>query len=265
MNLIETLVANWEIGAQAEVVSVARMIRRHIMEISKEMSFAKDFPSDEVARLFHNADATFHSIFMKSTFSSVHQNMRYREVASDLENSLRSITKLTGGKLIISNRIDKSLEEISETEDIYYILTYEPKNPDKVGKIKVKLKNRKYKLVYSPNLRFGFLSEYLEKKKIVSEPLKIQKVIFKKGKLMFTLTDIFINKKNKGNLSIIIRIKNKFDQSIFDQKKLIRATQKKLDMSLNFPTLDKGVYDLIIDVTDLYTNESVTEALKIEI
>jgi hypothetical protein len=166
---------------------------------------------------------------------------------------------------VISNKLDLALDKISEVEDVYYVLTYAPKNPDKVGKIKVKLNNRKYKLVYSPNLRTGYLAQFLEEKTIKAKPVKIQNLDFKKGKLKFSISDFFMDKKKGGALSIRIRINDPQGNSVFDQKKSIMATQKIINISLNFPGLKNGDYDVVVDVNDLYAKTSSTELLKTKI
>ena len=242
-----------------------RMIEKSLIELEKEMSLANDFPSDEVAKIFHNVDVTFHSIFMKTSMSTLHEDFEYREIASELESSLRAITDRTGGKLVVSNKLDLALDEISKIEDLYYVLTYAPKNPDSVGKIKVKLRNRRYKLVYSPNLRTGYLSQFLEEKEIKTKPVQIQNLNFKKGKLIFIISDFFWNKKDGGALSIRIRILDPQGTSVFDQKKSIKASQNKINISLNLPGLKKGNYDVVVDVTDLFSKSSSTELLKITI
>jgi hypothetical protein len=262
MRYIRKKIGEWQISDNQEVVTATRILTRQLAEIEKELSVAKDFPADEVAKIFHNVDATFHSIFMRTTISTLHEDMEYREIANELENSLRAITDRTGGKLLVSNRLDLALDKISEVEDVYYILTYAPEDPDKVGKIKVKLKNRKFKLVYSPNLRTGYLSQFLEEKEIKAKPVQIQNLNFKKGKLMFVISDFFWNKKEGGALSIRIRIHDPHGASIFDQKKSIKASQNKINISLNLPGLKKGVYDVMVDVTDLFTKSSSTELLK---
>jgi len=262
MRRIGRLVGEWQISSNQEIVTASRIISRQLIEIEKELSVAMDFPSDEVAKIFHNVDTTFHSIFMKTSMSILLEDMEYREIASELESSLRAITDLTGGELVVSNKLDMALDRISEVEDIYYILTYAPKNPDKVGKIKVKLENRKYKLVYSPNLRSGFLGQFLEEKQIKGKPVKIEALKFKKGKLMFVISDFFWHKKEGGALSIRIRINDPHGKSVFDQKKSIKATQKKISIALNINGLKKGEYDVVVDVNDLFTKMSSTQLLK---
>jgi hypothetical protein len=79
---------------------------------------------------------------------------------------------------------------------------------------------------------------------------------------MFVISDFFWNKKEGGALSIRIRIHDPQGASVFDQKKTIKASQNNINISLNLPGLKKGVYDVMVDVTDLYTKSSSTELLK---
>jgi hypothetical protein len=262
MRRIRRLVGEWQVSDIPEEVTFSRIITRQMIEIEKELSVVRDFPSDEVAKIFHNVDTTFHSIFMKTNFNALLTDVKYREIATDLESSLRAITARTGGELVVSNKLDTALDRISEVEDVYYMLTYAPKNPDKVGKIKVKLNNRKFKLVYSPNLRSGFLGQFLEEKQIKKKPIKIQDLNFKNGKLTFVISDFFWDKKDGGALSIRIRINDPQGKSVFDQKKTIKATQKKINIALNIRGLKNGDYDVVVDVNDLFTKMSSTQLLK---
>lgn len=262
MRYIRRKIGEWQVSENQEVVTGSRILTRQLAEIEKELSVAKDFPADEVAKIFHNVDATFHSIFIRTSLSALHEDIEYLQIASELENSLRAITDRTGGELVVSNKLDLALDKISEVEDVYYVLTYAPRDPDKVGKIKVKLKNRKFKLVYSPNLRTGYLSQFLKEKEVKAKPVKIQNLKFKKGRLMFVISDFFWNKKDGGALSIRIRINNHQGNSVFDQKKSIKATRKTINIALNIKGLKSGDYDVVVDVNDLFTKMSSTELLK---
>jgi hypothetical protein len=264
MRRIRRLIGAWQASDNPELITFSRLIFRRLTEIEMELSVAKDFPSDEVAKIFHNVDTTFHSVFMKTTFSTLLQDAEYREVASELENSLRAITKRTGGKLVVSNKLDKALDRISKVEDIYYILTYAPANPDKVGRIKVKLKNPKYKLIYSPNLRTGYLGQYLEEKQPRRKPINIEDLRLKKGRLMFNVSDFYMDKEDGGILRIHIRIEDQQGKSVFDQKKIIKATRKsiQINIDLNIKDPKNGEYNIVVDITDLYTTIRDTQFLK---
>jgi len=265
MRYIRRKIGELQANENQEAVSASRILSRLLAEIEQELSVAKDFPADEVAKIFHNVDATFHSIFMKTSRSVLSEDIEYLQVASDLENSLRSITDLTGGELVVSNRLDQALDRIGEVEDVYYILTYAPKNPDQVGKIRVKLKNRKLKLVYSPNLRSGYLSQFLEDREIRGQAPRIEEMKFEDGRLMFGVTDFFWHEPEGGRLSIRIRVQDSLGRSVFDQKKSINANQKKINIALNFAGMKDGEYDFVVDVADLASSLTGTRLLKARI
>jgi hypothetical protein len=92
--------------------------------------------------------------------------------------------------------------------------------------------------------------------------VKVEDLSFKKGKLKFSVSDFFMDKKEVGALEIRIRLNNGQGKSVFDQKKRIKATQKKINIALNIRGLKTGNYDVVVDVTDLYTKSSSTELLK---
>ncbi|MCK4766043.1 MAG: hypothetical protein KAW12_27845 [Candidatus Aminicenantes bacterium] len=262
MREIKRLLGIWQSSLSSEPVNFARIITRQLNEIQMERNFGKDFPAKEVAKIFHNVGATFHSIFMRTTVSTLMEDAEYKQISTELEHTLREITERTGGKLIVSNKIDTALDSISEVEDIYYILTYAAQNPDKVGKIKIKTSGKKHKLIYSPNLKTGYLGDYLETKEIKGTPVKIRELKFQNGKLFFVISDFYRQEKVSGKLSIRIRVKNERGISIFDQGKTISATQKEIRINLKIPGVKKGKYDFVVDVKDLFTRKVATDFFK---
>jgi hypothetical protein len=264
MRRIRNAIGQWQVmdGPEgATYNSFARIISRQLAEIQKEMNLSKDFPSDEVAKIFHDVDTTFHSIFMRTSRSALAQDVEYQDIASDVEKTIRDITDRTGGELIVSNKLDTALEAIGEAEDIYYILTYAPEEPEKVGKIKIKLNNSKYKLVYSPNIRSGYLRDFIEAKEIDGPPVQIRECQFKNNKLSLILSDFYWSSKHSGRLTIRIQIKNRQGISIFDQEKNINATKKEIKIALNITGVGRGTYNIVVDVEDLLTKKTASEII----
>jgi len=264
---IRQFVGQWQVSSNTELVTFSRIISRQLVTVEQALAIAKDFPAQEVSKLFYKANATFHSIFIRSTIPSLSQDLEYKKVASDLENSLREITKRTGGTLITSNNLKTALDTISEEEDIYYILTYVPKNLSQVGKIKVKVKKKRVKLIYDDSIRAGFIKNYVKKKVIKGPAVKIESLTFEKKQLGIILSNFYVGKgKNPGGkLNIRIRIKNKQDIDVFDQDKNLNAKQNRIKLSLNFSGISNGRYDIVVDVKDLNTNKTATELLQTEI
>lgn len=266
MQQIKQYLGQWQASTFVpEHVNYARLISRQLIDIEKDLNLGKDFPAAEVARIFQNAGATFHSIFMRTSLSALQEDVEYKQISTELEHFLREITDKTGGKSMVSNKLDTTLDAIGEEEDIHYMLTFVPENPDKVGKIKIKTNNDKYKLIYNADPMGGIMGDYLAANNIKGKPVKIKEFKYENGKLLLVITDFYRREKEGGNLAIRIQVKNEQGAAIFDQKKTIAATQDEIRISLNIAGISKGKYDFVVDVEDLIAKHSAAEFFKSEI
>ncbi len=246
-------------------IAQSRIISRLLQTIESEMLVAKDFPSDEVSKLFYKVNATFHSFFMRAVFDSGNQEMQFRDVASDIENSLKALTAATGGTLAATNEIDKALEAVSERADDFYVLTYEPSNAKKVGKIKVTVRGKKYKVLYDDNIRADYITAYLQKKEAGNPTVKVSDLAFENKKLSFLISDFSLAKvkdKATGMLSVRIRVVADGEESLFDQTKDLQADKNRISLNLGFSTLAPGRYDIIIDVLDRVSGKTATAVIQ---
>jgi hypothetical protein len=262
---LRSIVEQMEISSSATSIGQARLIKQLLQSIDMEMKVSDSFPTEEVSKLFYKVNATFHSFFMRVFKDSGGSEVQFQTVANDLENSLRSLTQQTGGELIASNEIGQSLADVSERTDDYYMLTYEPSNPKKVGKIKVTVKGKKYKVLYDDNLRADYISTYLQKMETENPSVKIKDLSFKDKKLSLAVVDYSrgkIKDETTGVLQVRIRIKNSDEQMLFDQTKALKAPQNTFSLSLNFNFLAAGKYDIIIDVLDQVSGKSCTEVIQ---
>jgi hypothetical protein len=254
------------------------MINKLLSQITIDYELNKGFPNEEVTKLFYNVDATFHSFFIRTLVPSVQENFEYRVLASDLEKVLKGITDVTGGKSITSNNLVKSLDIVSEIEDVYYILTYIPHDPKKAGKLKIKVKNKKHKVLYDNNFRADYINEYLQKleEKIKTPDIKIEDFSFDRKILAFTVTDYLLRgdqeAENNGKMTKVglikvrIRIKDQNNHSLFDQEKKLTAQKDQMEISLGaFKSLKKGEYDFFIDAVDIFTGKEMNIYQKIKI
>ncbi len=209
----------------AEYVNMSRMLSRYIVEIEKEFKVTDDFPSVEISKIFYKANTTFHSIFFRTYRDLMPDTpMELKGVSTDIENSLKEITRKTGGELIVSNKIKTALNKIIEKEDILYMLTYSPADPGKRGKIKVVVKNKGYKIYYDDNFRADYLREYLERKKVKTSLIKIKKLKFKDKTLSMIISDFLMEKEEgnfKGKISVNIQIKTPGGEILLEENKII--------------------------------------------
>ena len=254
------------------------MINKLLSQITIDYELNKGFPNEEVTKLFYNVDATFHSFFIRTLVPSVQENFEYRVLASDLEKVLKGITDVTGGKSITSNNLVKSLDIVSEIEDVYYILTYIPHDPKKAGKLKIKIKNKKHKVLYDDNFRADYINEYLQKleEKIKTPDIKIENFSFDRKILAFTVTDYLLREyqgtENNGKMTkmglikLRIRVKDNNNHSLFDQEKKLTAQKDQMKISLGaFKSLEKGEYNFFIDAKDIFTGKETNIYQKIKI
>lgn len=262
---LNTIVRRFQESENPTTVAQGRILEKLMQDIDGEMNVARDFPAEEVSKLFYKVNATFHSFFMRVFLDSDSNELQFRSVASDIENSLRELTRVTGGTLASSNDLDASLAAAAERADDCYVLTYEPANPKKVGKIKVKVKGRGYKVVYDDNIRADYISAYLAKKAAESPAVKVSELSFQDRKLSFVISDFALAKvkdKPAGVLSVRIRVTAAGGGSAFDQTRDLHADRGRISLSLGFASLPPGKYDIVVDVLDRVSGKTCTEVIQ---
>ena len=269
-DLAERLIDSREAGDNA----MGKMILTLLNQIMVDLNVSKDFPTEEISKLFYKVDATFHSFFIRGTRKTGLDDVETQEVVSDVEKTLKEITDITGGRSITSNDLVSSIDAITGIEDAYYILTYVPQDPEKAGKIKIKVDNKKYDVLYDDNFRVDYIGEYLKKleAEIKTPDVKIDKVSFKEKLLAFTVKGYLMKEINNkpgavGQIKIRIRLVNSADNSsLFDQARVLTAQKNELSISLPaFKSLQKGEYNFIIDAVDMLTGKEITSNYNVNV
>lgn len=251
--------------ARSEDVVYSRMMLNLLTEIDRELNVAKDFHADEISKLFYKVDATCHSIFCGVQKETLSQDLEYRKISTDIENSLREITSKTGGTLILSNDLESALHTISDREDVYYMLTYAPENPQKTGKIRVEVDNKKYDVVYDSNMRADYIKDYLEKKGALNPSIMIDAVSFNEKKLSMAISNFLLQGTDKGSagkISVHVRIKDEENKMVFDKSRFLVPEKKITTITIDFDWLEKGEYNVIVDVSDMLTGKTAMEFLQ---
>lgn len=263
--ILRELINDWRLSTNQERVTFARIVNKLLMDIDRAVRVSHDFPSQEISNLFYKSDAIYHTVFIRTDMPSLVQNREYLQTANDVESCLAQITKDTGGLLVASKDIVPALDTIGEKEDVYYLLTYAPENPDQVGNIKVKVKRKRCKVIYDETTGSGITRHSPEMEAVEGPPVKIQALSFKNKHLNIALSNFYMKKGTGGKLEIRIRIKNKQDIAIFDQTKKLNAQLKEIKISLNFSGIGKGRYDIVVDVKDLYTRKTDSDLIQVRL
>jgi hypothetical protein len=168
-------------GLYVDTTFWGREIHTLLDKIDYSFDVVDNFPLDELSKLFYKANTTFHSILVPTSKKSISNNLKIERVATDIENLLPMLSKSTGSMLLTSAKIKESLKKIREKEDVYYLLTYTPTQKESIGKIKIKVKNRKYDVIYDDTMRVDYINEYLEKREALIPWVKVKDLLTEKS------------------------------------------------------------------------------------
>ena len=248
-----------------------RMISRKISEIEKEFSFADSFPVKEVSKLFYKVDTTFHMMLMKNYRETFSRDFKYKSVFSDIEKTLKTLTKKTGGDAIFSNNIKESIRKISDKEDVVYLLSFTSdldSGDNGIRRIKVKTKNKNYTVEYDQNQFADYINNYIKKRDRETSGIKIKDVTFKKGNLSFILKGFKRIKVNDGTLfgKVLVRIRiiNSFNQIYFKSEKVVFLRKETGKFKISFKDRGKGKHILYLNIRDVLSNKSIGVVKNIE-
>jgi len=247
---------------------MGRESRRIYGEVNREFNAFRTFPYSEVSKIFYNLGATFNLIVIPTRIETDSEDTKTADISTAIEITLREIAKRTGGTVLFSTNLVKSLDKIVQREDIQYLLTYAPKDNQRIGKLKIKLKEKKYSLLYDNNKRADFIKRQLKEQAKKEKIIKLLNLEFQNKKLVFRLVN-FRRKRNKdvmeGRLSVNLIVKNLKGEIIFDKNKNLMPKKEFTDIAISFKWLEVGRYDLLIDIKDLISKRTAFEYLKLNV
>jgi len=247
---------------KAENVSYGRILRNLSYEIDKQTNIVFDFPVEEIGKLFYKVDATFHTVFLRTTIGVESRDHETMKIASDMEKCIGEVTRASGGTLVAASNVKSAVKQIVEAENILYLLTYAPKNPSKAGRLKIKAGKKKYNVLYDDNMRADYLNEYAGVKTGAQDQgpeICIKELYLKDKKLCLSIENVFLNqagKEKEGRIEVHVFIMDLF-KAFFDQTKLL--TTKKDTVSISIPlanVLKNGRSpEISVTVKDLYSGK----------
>ena len=146
-----------------------------------------------------------------------------------------------------------------------YSLFYSPKDPDNIGKIKIKVTNNRYKVVYDKVQNKETLLNYM-KTLDQKMPSLILEAFIKKRNLYFSIKGISLNNPEKrGIIEVSIQgIDDLSGKSAFKAEKKFQTGEGVGQFSANmgFAKLLAGNYTFTIVVEDLTTGKVKNHQIK---
>jgi tetratricopeptide (TPR) repeat protein len=137
-----------------------------------------------ISKSFINTGATVHTLLMlpPRVKGNLPEGFEYQLNTVHSEIILRDITKLTGGRVMQTTNINKFVKKISEKEDIYYVLTFDPKElKGKKYKLEIQTGDSRNRLVYDNAGRSGdFIKQLgmIDEDKVKSQAVDLNVIFY---------------------------------------------------------------------------------------
>ena len=265
---IESLISSLQVDRSEDALH-SRIMEQQLMRIDRELNAADTFPVEEVSKMLVKVDTTYHSFIMGVQREAFSEDLEYKKVASDIENSLREITRRSGGEVIFSGDVGSSLRAIEKREDVYYVLTYEPRDPGRRGKVKVQLAGHpEAKLFYDDNIRTDYIGEYLKKKRAEDPEILLNRLDLDGHRLRMKISNckmLEARKGREGQVSVAIRIRDEQNQQVYDQSRHLAVKEPLVELTVDFHFLRPGRFMFLVEAHDLLTGKTAMDILQAEV
>jgi hypothetical protein len=232
--------------------------------VDRELGRDNGFPAEQIGKMLLQVDSTYHCFISGVERNGLSEKFAYKDVAADLKNSMREITRRTGGEVTFSGDIGSALHAIEDREDVYYVLTYAPEKPESHGQISIKVNDPRLQLLYDDNLRKDYIGHYLQNIRLVDPTIQTLDLAFEQKKLHFAVNDFRMAEKNKkttGQLKVAIRIFDRDNSLVYDQSRLVEAREKSVFIDIGFDWLKPGRYVFLVEVHDLLSEKTAMDVL----
>ncbi len=257
------------LGARPEDMLHARIIEQLLVRMDREFNAAQGFPIEEVSKMLVKVDTTYHCFISTVQRETLSEDLEFKRVASDIENSMREITRRSGGDVVFSGNIGAALHALEERDDVYYVLTYEPIQPNRRGKVRIELpKHADCKLFYDDNIRADYIGDYLQRKRTEDPTVLLDGLGLKGRQLKMKIASFKMAETAKGmngKLNISVRIHDGENQPLYDQNRFFVAKEPQVELSIDFPFLEPGRYMFIAEARDLLTGKAAMDILQAEV
>ena len=248
---LEIEIENWvgtQIESQAQVR--ARIVQAKYQDLQRSFDFSGNISTNALSDLFLGAGITYHLILLKSARTLLGQDYELKEISQDYENSLKAISRATGGYLGFSNQAAQALQEAVLTEDYHYLLVYSPKESSAQKKIDITVK------VNRAGVDIFYMKHF---KPAGPPPVTITNFKVKRKTISFSLRNYQmtqINDKRTGLADVKITIFDEESNKVFEEAKTLDLVKEETNISLNFNHMKSGKYFIVITAFDRVANKT---------
>jgi VWFA-related protein len=228
----------------------ARDIQADADDLRRSFDLTKALPAEALKELFTGNNITFHVLLMKSLSRAIaydSQDLDLRDVQGEYEDSLRRISRSTGGLTVFSNEVLETLKQAAAKEDRYYLVVYQPKN--KKGGIERKIDVK----CGRPGAEVIALKKYVgagaPSIEISGFQAKGRRIGFDVGKYGKSV----LNWREVGQVLIKITVFDGESKKVFEESRGLELAKETTHLDLEFNKLPAGDHFLIIEAIDIVT------------
>jgi hypothetical protein len=248
-------------------------MRALIMDLLPKLEDVDKWMVDNISRLFVDSGATIHTLLKKTHNTNFLDHYEYQPISTDSESILREIARLTGGILVRDKSAAEFVSEISAKGDIYYMLTYAPENNEyKDSSLRLTINSDKnYRLVYDNKKKPKLFKKILDKIKEYNPQVKIGTITVSDNTLSVKVNHIKTvplgtrDNSRIGRIEANVMIVAGNSNVIWETRKYYKCKESESLFQTAIPSLEKGNYNILVEVKDLLSWNSDTAGENITV
>ncbi len=233
------------------------------LEIERSLDINDGFSEEKIRELFTQANITFHTLLMNAVSLQgryMSEDMDLREVRAGYEDTLRKISRDTGGLLIFSNKVLETLKEAAAKRDQYYLLVYQPKGGQAGPESKIKIRVLRDGVdIISLKTRGPAKTEGIAISDFESGP----------GTIAFRLTGYArapLEWKEQGRATVKVTVFDDQSAKVFSKDTTFNLVADTIRISLDYSAPAPGDYFVLIEAYDVVSGEKAvySQAVRFE-
>jgi hypothetical protein len=210
---------------------------------------------NDIAKAFLNSGATVHTQLLLPLPRYFSEDFQYDTISTKSASIMTKLSRLTGGRVLTSNRTEKFIKDITTREDIIYVLTYAPNTGKKRKKPKltVKVKNRNYRVTYDNKKRLKSFEDMVERLTQNIKDIEIVSLYCNNNLMTFKLKNIQVVQYEEEKFWAVqarIKVLDQHSHLITGFKKVFKGKEIAGEgtIRIKLPSLGKGRYYIVLEV-----------------
>lgn len=235
--------------------NVRRKLKQYYFDYVVELGKLDDILLKDINKSFLNSGATFHTLLLKPALRTFSEHYKYQSITSEGEVILKEMSRLTGGSIVNSNRIDDLLKKAVTRQDVVYVLSYVPEKKEK-NTLEISVKEKNYRIVFDDQRRlkaFRYMVKEMrrDKKRLEIDSLKRHGNIVAVKLKNIDLVDY--EGDSYGAVRARIKILDAKSKLIAGFEKTYKGINEQGTFKITLPKLPKGPCKVVVEVKDLFS------------